>query len=54
LDQDVIFSRKQGRFPELKELKQLMRDRIAPDKDLDTATGNERPVLTHDIAELQS
>jgi len=35
LDQDVIFSRKQeGRFPELKELKKLMRDRIAPDKDL--------------------
>jgi len=35
LDREVIFSRKQeGRFPELKELKQLMRDRIAPDKDL--------------------
>ena len=35
LDQEVIFSRKhQGRFPESKELKQLVRDRIAPDKDL--------------------
>ena len=35
LDREVIFSRKQeGRFPELKELKQLVRDRIAPDKDL--------------------
>jgi selenoprotein W-related protein len=31
----VIFSRKQeGRFPESKELKQLVRDRIAPDKPL--------------------
>ena len=35
LDGDVIFSRQtQGRFPESKELKQLIRDRIAPDKDL--------------------
>lgn len=35
LNREVIFSRKQeGRFPELKELKQLVRDRIAPDKDL--------------------
>ena len=35
LDREVIFSRKQeGRFPELKELKQLVRDRIAPDTDL--------------------
>src|SRR2546425_7878260 len=35
LDREVIFSRKQeGRFPQLKELKQLVRDRIAPDKDL--------------------
>lgn len=31
----LLFSRKeQGRFPELKELKQLVRDRIAPEKDL--------------------
>lgn len=31
----VIFSRKQeGRFPESKELKQLVRDRIAPEKPL--------------------
>jgi selT/selW/selH-like putative selenoprotein len=31
LNRDVIFSRKQqGRFPESKELKQLIRDRIAP------------------------
>ena len=35
LDGEVIFSRKhEGKFPELKELKQLVRDRIAPDKDL--------------------
>ncbi len=35
LDGDTIFSRKrEGRFPESKELKQLVRDRIAPDKDL--------------------
>jgi selenoprotein W-related protein len=35
LDGETIFSRKaQGRFPESKELKQLVRDRIAPDRDL--------------------
>lgn len=35
LGADILFSRKQqGRFPESKELKQLLRDRIAPDKDL--------------------
>ena len=35
LDGETIFSRKQeGRFPESKELKQKVRDRIAPDKDL--------------------
>lgn len=35
LDGDLLFSRKQsGRFPESKELKQLVRDRIAPGKDL--------------------
>jgi selenoprotein W-related protein len=33
LNSDLLFSRKQaGRFPEAKELKQLVRDRIAPDK----------------------
>lgn len=31
----VVWSRKeQGRFPEAKELKQLVRDRVAPEKDL--------------------
>ncbi len=35
VDAEVIFSRKQaGRFPESKELKQLVRDRVAPDKSL--------------------
>jgi selenoprotein W-related protein len=35
LDGKTIFSRNQeGPFPESKELKQLVRDRIAPDKDL--------------------
>ncbi len=35
LDGTTLFSRKEhGRFPESKELKQLIRDRIAPDKNL--------------------
>ncbi len=35
LNGETIFSRKEhGRYPELKELKQLLRDRIAPAKDL--------------------
>ena len=32
---EVVWSRaEQGRFPDIKELKQLVRDRIAPAKDL--------------------
>lgn len=35
LDDELIWSRKErGRFPESKELKQLVRDRVAPDRDL--------------------
>ena len=35
LDDELIFSRKRvGRFPELKEVKQLIRDRIDPTRDL--------------------
>jgi selenoprotein W-related protein len=35
VDDHLVWSRKyRGRFPELKELKQLIRDRIAPEKDL--------------------
>jgi selenoprotein W-related protein len=35
LDGETVFSLKQeGRFPESKELKRLVRDRIAPDMDL--------------------
>ncbi len=35
VNEEIIFSRKeQGRFPEIKELKQLVRDKIAPEKKL--------------------
>lgn len=35
VDGETVWSRKQqGRFPEAKEIKQLVRDRIAPDRDL--------------------
>jgi selenoprotein W-related protein len=33
-DQPVFSKQAEGRFPESSELKQLIRDRIAPDKDL--------------------
>jgi selenoprotein W-related protein len=35
IDEEIIWSRKdKGRFPDIKELKQLVRDRIAPGRDL--------------------
>jgi selenoprotein W-related protein len=35
IDAQLIWSRKEaGRFPDIKELKQLVRDRVAPEKDL--------------------
>lgn len=35
LDGEQIFDRREaGRFPEAKELKQLIRDRVAPERDL--------------------
>jgi selenoprotein W-related protein len=35
VDGELVWSRaSQGRFPEMKELKQLVRDRIAPERDL--------------------
>lgn len=35
VDGEIIFDRKgEGRFPEIKELKQLIRDKIAPNKSL--------------------
>ncbi len=35
VDREVIWSRAdKGRFPDIKEVKQLVRDRIAPEKDL--------------------
>ena len=43
LEGQIIFSRQQkGRFPESKELKRLIRDRIAPEKQLghSDSTGN--------------
>ncbi|HTI85952.1 MAG TPA: SelT/SelW/SelH family protein [Alphaproteobacteria bacterium] len=42
LDGEVLWSRKErGRFPEIRELKQLVRDRVAPERDLGHS---ERPV----------
>lgn len=35
VDDELVFAKSEaGRFPESKELKQLIRDRVAPDKDL--------------------
>lgn len=35
VDGDLLWSRKaEGRFPDIKELKQRVRDRVAPNKDL--------------------
>ena len=35
VDGEVLFDRKrEGRFPEIKELKQLVRDKVCPDKSL--------------------
>ena len=43
LNEELIFSRKEAsRFPESKELKQLVRDRIAPDRPLGHS---DRPVM---------
>ncbi len=40
LDGEILFSRKQeGRFPESKEIKQLIRDRILPEMDLGHSDG---------------
>ena len=35
VDEEIVWSRKErGRFPDIKELKQLVRDHVAPGKDL--------------------
>ena len=35
VNDELVWSRQEaGRFPEIKELKQLVRDRVAPDRDL--------------------
>ena len=40
IDGEVIWSRKsEGRFPELKDIKQRLRDRIAPGRDLGHSDG---------------
>src|SRR5262245_19709010 len=46
LDGELLFSRKAaGRFPEAKELKQLVRDRIAPERSLGHS---DRPLASDD------
>ena len=44
VDGETVFSRReQQRFPESKELKQLVRDRIAPEKDLGHSDRDDDP-----------
>ncbi len=44
VDGELVYSRKkEGRFPESKELKQLVRDRVAPDKPLGHSERNAEP-----------
>jgi len=43
VDQAIVWDRKEeGRFPEMKELKQLIRDQIAPERDLGHSDTAER------------
>lgn len=43
VDEEVVWDRKsEGRFPEMKELKQIIRDRIAPEHDLGHSDTPER------------
>lgn len=42
INQNILFDRKrEGRFPEIKELKQLVRDRVDPDKNLGHSDKNQ-------------
>jgi selenoprotein W-related protein len=42
IDEKVLFDRKEaGRFPEIKELKQIVRDQIAPSKHLGHSESNQ-------------
>lgn len=42
---ELLWSRKaQGRFPEITELKQLVRDRIAPERDLGHSDRKPKPL----------
>lgn len=44
VDGDLLWSRRaEGRFPEIKELKQRLRDRVAPGKDLGHSEGAAAP-----------
>lgn len=43
IEDEILFDRKrEGRFPEIKELKQLVRDKVDPDKDLGHSDKNEK------------
>ena len=47
VNDELIWSRKeQGRFPDIKELKQLVRDKIAPKRDLGHSEKADGPGLT--------
>ena len=56
---EVLFDRAtEGRFPEVKEIKQMIRDRITPEKDLGhsdviTDTNDVQESLSDDDAALQ-
>lgn len=44
VDGELVWSRAaQGRFPEIKELKQIVRDRVAPEHDLGHADNKKSP-----------
>jgi hypothetical protein len=59
LNGEVLFDRAtEGRFPEVKEIKQMIRDRITPEKDLGhsdviTDTNDVQESLSDDDAALQ-
>ena len=45
VDGELVWDRKtEGRFPEIKELKQLIRDRVAPDQNLGHSDTPERQI----------
>ena len=54
LNGEIIFDRAtEGRFPEVKEIKQMIRDRVTPEKDLghsDVKDGQNQGMLDEDEA----